>query len=60
MTPFENPTTAEVKYNKLLKKERVIVERCFGQLKRRFPTLQYVFEIGKCTKNNSYLCNKAP
>ncbi|XP_076049370.1 uncharacterized protein LOC143030050 [Oratosquilla oratoria] len=35
MTPFRNPTSpAEVKYNKLFKKERVIIERCFGQLKR--------------------------
>ncbi|GBM65031.1 hypothetical protein AVEN_68952-1 [Araneus ventricosus] len=46
MTPFENPTSgAEVKYNKLFKKERVIVERCFGQLERRFPILQYVCRV---------------
>ncbi|CAH1993885.1 unnamed protein product [Acanthoscelides obtectus] len=40
MTPFINPTPgAEINYNKLLKQERVISERCFGQLKRRFPIL---------------------
>ncbi|CAH1979413.1 unnamed protein product [Acanthoscelides obtectus] len=33
MTPFRNPTPgAEINYNKLLKQERVIIERCFGQL----------------------------
>ncbi|CAH2012763.1 unnamed protein product [Acanthoscelides obtectus] len=38
MTPVRNPTPgAEINYNKLLKQERVIIERCFGQLKRRFP-----------------------
>ncbi|CAH1976560.1 unnamed protein product [Acanthoscelides obtectus] len=43
MTPFRNPTPgAEINYNKLLKQERVIIERCFGQLKCRFPILQYV------------------
>lgn len=46
MTPFRNPTSpAEVNYNKLFKKERVIIERCFGQLKRRFPILQYVCRV---------------
>jgi len=40
MTPFENPTLgAEINYNKLLKKERLIFERCFCQLKRRLPGL---------------------
>ncbi|KAJ4428991.1 hypothetical protein ANN_25987 [Periplaneta americana] len=32
----------EREYNILLKKERVIIERCFGQLKRRFPCLNYL------------------
>ncbi|CAH2008615.1 unnamed protein product [Acanthoscelides obtectus] len=37
MTPFRNPTPgAEINDNKLLKQERVIIERCFGKLKRRF------------------------
>ncbi|XP_044745098.1 putative nuclease HARBI1 [Coccinella septempunctata] len=46
MTPFRNPYSGpELNYNKLLKKERVIIERCFGQLKRRFPILQYVCRV---------------
>lgn len=46
MTPFRNPAPGpELNYNKLLKKERVIIERCFGQLKRRFPILQYVCRV---------------
>ena len=43
LTPYRNPETPqENAYNVLLKRERVIIERCFGQLKRRFPILQYV------------------
>ncbi|CAH1958140.1 unnamed protein product [Acanthoscelides obtectus] len=46
MTPFRNPTPgAEINYNKLSKQERAIIERCFGQLKRRFPILQSVFRV---------------
>ena len=46
MTPYCNPTTpTECNYNQLLKKERKIIERCFGQLKRRFPILQYVCRV---------------
>lgn len=46
MTPFRNPqTNAEKSYNKLFKKERVIIERCFGQLKQRFPILQYKVRV---------------
>ncbi|CAH1988584.1 unnamed protein product [Acanthoscelides obtectus] len=46
MTPFRNPTLgAEINYNKLLKQERVITERCFGQLKRRFRILHYVCRV---------------
>lgn len=41
MTPFKNPVSdAQKSYNKLHKKERVIIERVFGQLKQRFPILQ--------------------
>lgn len=40
MTPFKNPTTeAEQKYNKLHTRERVLIERMFGQIKSRFPLL---------------------
>nr|CAH7715388.1 unnamed protein product [Callosobruchus chinensis] len=35
MVPFGNPNTlAEHAYNNLFTKERVIIERCFGQLKQ--------------------------
>ncbi|CAH1977647.1 unnamed protein product [Acanthoscelides obtectus] len=45
-TPFRNPTPgAEMNYNKLLKQERVIIERCFGQLKRLFSILQYICRV---------------
>nr|CAI5836430.1 unnamed protein product [Callosobruchus analis] len=38
MAPFKNSNNAlERAYNRLFKKERGITERCFGQLKRRFP-----------------------
>ncbi|KAG5877791.1 hypothetical protein JTB14_004991 [Gonioctena quinquepunctata] len=41
MTPYCNPVTPQEKaFNDLLKRERVIMERCFGQLKQRFPILQ--------------------
>ncbi|XP_054259636.1 putative nuclease HARBI1 [Macrosteles quadrilineatus] len=46
MTPFSVlDNESESKFNKLLKKERVVIERCFGQLKRRFPILQYVCRV---------------
>jgi hypothetical protein len=42
MTPFKNPQIPEERaYNKLFTKERVIIERCFEQLKQRFPVLQH-------------------
>lgn len=42
MTPYRNPQTPEeLSYNKCFTKERVIIERCFGQVKQRFPILQY-------------------
>lgn len=40
MTPLRNPQTRpEQRYNQSLSKTRVIVERVFGQWKRRFPVL---------------------
>jgi hypothetical protein len=42
ITPFRQPNThQERNFNKIFTKERVIIERCFGQLKRRFPILHY-------------------
>lgn len=41
MVPFRNPTTPEERsFNNCHTKERVIIERCFGQVKQRFPILQ--------------------
>ncbi|CAH2004989.1 unnamed protein product [Acanthoscelides obtectus] len=46
LTPFKNPTTPiQENYNLIHAKERCVIERCFGQLKRRFPMLQYTFRL---------------
>lgn len=46
MTPFKNPGNAmQLNYNKVHTKERVVIEQCFGQLKRRFPALRYGLRI---------------
>lgn len=46
LTPYKNPSTPqEIAYNNLHTRERVIIERCFGQLKRRFPVLQHPIRI---------------
>lgn len=46
MTIYRNPITNEEKaYNALHKKERVIIERMFGQIKRRFPVLANTIRV---------------
>ena len=41
MTPFRDPQPPhEISFNRVFTKERVIIERCFGQVKGRFPILQ--------------------
>ncbi|XP_050299639.1 putative nuclease HARBI1 [Anthonomus grandis grandis] len=46
MVPFRNPNTPQERaHNNLFTKERVIIERCFGQLKQRFPMLQYKVRV---------------
>ncbi|XP_018565377.1 putative nuclease HARBI1 [Anoplophora glabripennis] len=41
MTPYRDPVTPEqITYNRCFTRERVIIERCFGQVKQRFPILQ--------------------
>lgn len=46
MTPFINPVNdAQKDFNTLLTRERVIIECSFGQLKRRFPILQYTCRV---------------
>lgn len=40
LTPYRNAVTpAQIHYNRLHAQNRVIIERCFGQLKKRFPIL---------------------
>lgn len=42
ITPYSQPANDTERYfNTIYAKERVIIERCFGQLKRRFPILHY-------------------
>lgn len=42
MVPYRDPVTpARRSFNTLLAKERVVIERCFGQVKKRFPILMY-------------------
>nr|CAI5833233.1 unnamed protein product [Callosobruchus analis] len=38
-------TREEIAFNTLFTKEKEIIERCFGQLKRRFPILQYMVRL---------------
>ena len=46
MVPFKNPETpAQQIFNQVFTKERVIIERCFGQLKKRFPMLAGVVRV---------------
>ncbi|XP_063904806.1 putative nuclease HARBI1 [Zophobas morio] len=46
LTPYRNTDTeAKLHYNRLLKRERCIIERCFGQVKRRFPILKYICRL---------------
>ena len=40
ITPYKNPQIpAQLNFNKVYAKERVVIERCLGQLKMRFPIL---------------------
>ncbi|CAH2007108.1 unnamed protein product [Acanthoscelides obtectus] len=46
LTPFKDPITNIQKYfNRIHARERVIIERCFGQLKTRFPMLNYTIRL---------------
>lgn len=47
MVPYQDPTTEEQReFNRLHKSERAVIERCFGQLKKRFPMMQYTVRVG--------------
>ncbi|CAH1966595.1 unnamed protein product [Acanthoscelides obtectus] len=46
LTPFKDPITNIQNYfNRIHARERVIIERCFGQLKTRFPMLNYTIRL---------------
>lgn len=46
MTPYRNPNgEAQIRYNIIHTRERSIIERCFGQIKMRFPILQSKIRI---------------
>lgn len=45
MTPYAKPNIHQTAYNRLHKRERVIIERIFGQLKRRFPILGSIIRV---------------
>jgi hypothetical protein len=50
LTPYEDPRThTEIYFNRIYAKERVTVERCFGQLKMRFPILHYRVRTKLCS-----------
>jgi AAA+ ATPase superfamily predicted ATPase len=57
MTPFRNPANDEQQaFNRLFKRERVIIERCFGQVPRRLPILQYIMQgTYRINSGNHYL-----
>lgn len=46
MTPFSPPANQiETEFNRCFTRERVTIERCFGQVKQRFPMLQHKIRI---------------
>ncbi|KAF4528881.1 hypothetical protein B566_EDAN017320 [Ephemera danica] len=57
MVPYRKPLTtpAQVKFNDVHAKDRVIVERCFGQLKRRFSMLGYKLRV-KLERVSKLIC----
>lgn len=57
MTPYRNPNTPQqIQFNNLLKRERVCIERCFGQLKQRFPIMQYKVRLKLVTIPEIIVC----
>lgn len=55
LTPYRNPINeVERSYNRAHKKDRVTIERCFAQLKRRFPMLNYEVRL-KLDRVASYI-----
>uniref|UniRef100_A0A0A9WBB0 Putative nuclease HARBI1 n=1 Tax=Lygus hesperus TaxID=30085 RepID=A0A0A9WBB0_LYGHE len=57
MVPYKDPTTeAEREFNRLHKSERAIIKRCFGQMKKRFPMMQYTVRVGTQKLARFILC----
>lgn len=46
LVPYKDPVSQiQKQFNRVYAKERVIIERVFGQLKRRFPALHYGLRV---------------
>lgn len=57
MVPFRNPQSeSEKAFNRIMTSERVIIERCFGMLKRRFPILAYKIRLSVSDAPKIILC----
>lgn len=57
LTPYDRPRTPEeVYFNQIYAKERVTVERCFGQMKMRFPILHYKVRTKLSSVGQIILC----
>lgn len=57
MVPYRNAESEHEKgFNRLFTKERVIIERCFGMLKRRFPILGYKIRLDVSHTPTIILC----
>lgn len=57
ITPYSNPVdNVQRHFNKIYAKERVIIERCFGQVKKRFPILHYKVRTALHTVPSVIIC----
>jgi len=57
LPPYKNPTSPQqLNFNKVYARDRVIIERCFGQVKRRFPILHYKVRVTLRNVSNIIIC----
>lgn len=57
ITPYSNPVNdLQRHFNKIYARERVIIERCFGQVKKRFPILHYKVRTALQTVPSVIIC----
>lgn len=48
LTPYKKPQgRSQQNFNKIHAKARVVIERCFGQIKKRFPIIGYLLRISQ-------------